>query len=102
MKRLEQRVEQVAPIKRDVFYMRVPHEQYEEAKAILQDLTAAGSESTDPPEAVEVQLGPEKVYEPSGKAQTEEPDEFSDRARLKHLRELSNASDRRDWHGQKW
>jgi ATP phosphoribosyltransferase len=101
LKQLEQRVEQVAPGKRDVFYMNIPRDQYEEAMAILKDLHVSTAESTDPVEAVEMQLEPEKVTETPRKAQTEEP-EFSDRARLKHLRDLSNARDRRDWHGQNW
>lgn len=105
MKQLEQRVERVAPGKRDLFYMRVPRDQYEEAKGILKDLPIAAArtpESIGPLEPFEMQLEPEKVAERPEEAQTEEPDEFSDRARLKHLRDLSNASDRRDWHGQKW
>lgn len=105
MKQLEQRVEQVAPRKRELFYVRVPRDQHEEAMALLKDLSATKvvrTESTDTPEPVEVQLEPEKVTETSRKALTEESDEFSDRARLKHLRDLSNANDRRDWHGQNW
>jgi len=102
LKQLEQRVQQVAPGKPDVFYMKVPRDQYDEAKSILADLHVNTSESTDPVEAVEVQLEPEKVTETPRKAQPEEPDEFSDRARLKHLRDLSNARDRGDWHGQNW
>jgi hypothetical protein len=102
LKQLEQRVQQVAPGKREVFFMKVRRDQYEEAMAILADLQVNASESTDPVEAVEVELEPEKVPEPPRKAQTEEPDEFSDRARLKHLRDLANARDRRDWHGQNW
>ena len=99
MKRLEQRVERIAPGKRDVFYMHVPRDQYEEAQAILQDLEVADSESTDRLEAAEAQREPEKVREPFRKAQTEEPDEFSDRTRLKHLRDLSNS---RVGSGQNW
>lgn len=102
LKQLEERIERVAPGKREVFYMNVPRDQFEEAKAILKDLRVNTAESTDPVEAVEVQLEPEKVTETSRKALTEEPDEFSDRARLKHLRDLSNANDRKDWHGQNW
>jgi hypothetical protein len=99
LKQLEQRVQQVAPGKRDVFYMHVPGDQYEKAMAILKDLHVGTAESTEAPEPVEVQLEPEKLMETPRKAQTEEPDEFSDRARLKQLRDLSNARDRRDWHG---
>jgi ATP phosphoribosyltransferase len=102
LKQLEQRVEQVAPGKRDVFYMNVSRDRYDEAMAVLKDLHVGTADSTDPVEAVEVQLEPEKVTETPRKAQTEEPDESSDRARLKHLRDVSNARDRRDWHGQNW
>jgi hypothetical protein len=102
LKQLEQRVQQVAPGKREVFFMRIPRDQYEEAMAILADLHVNASESVDPVEAVEVHLEPEIVTETPRKAQPEEQDEFTDRARLKHLRDLSNAKDRRDWHGQNW
>jgi hypothetical protein len=148
LKQLEQRVEQAAPGKRDVFFMKVPRAQYEEALALLASATPrptkekgcriepSGAANDDPrvaplkgpqrayrplpeatrrdhssgpllptgqqPEAVEVQLEPEKVTQTAREAQTEEPDEFSDRARLKHLRDLSNASDRRNWHGENW
>ena len=88
MKQLEQRVEQVAPRKRELFYVRVPRDQYEEAMALLKDLRVGTAESTDTPEPIEVQLEPEKVTETHRKAQTEEPDESSDRVRLRSLREL--------------
>jgi hypothetical protein len=102
LKQLEQRVQQVAPGKCDVFFMKVTRDQYEEAMAVLADLHVSAPESTDPVEAVEVQLEPEKVTETPRKAQTEEPDEFSDRARLKHLRDLSNAQDARDRRGNEY
>jgi hypothetical protein len=102
LKQLEQRVEQVAPGKRDLFYMNVPSDQYEEAKAILGDLHLSPPKSTDPLEPVEVHLEPEKGTKTPREAETNEPDESSDRARLKHLRDLSNASDRRNWHGGEW
>lgn len=102
LKRLEQRVEQIAPGKRDAFYMKVARDQYDEAKAILKDLRADTAESTDAPEPVEVQLEPEKVPEPPRKAQTEEPDEFSDRARLKHLRDVSKAQEHRARHADEY
>jgi hypothetical protein len=101
-KQLELQIARVAPGKPEVFFMNVPRDQYDEATALLKDLRVGKAKSTDPVEAVEVQLEPEKVTEPSRKAQNDEPDEFSDRARLKHLRELSRAAERKDWHGETW
>lgn len=102
LKQLEQRVEQIAPGKRELFYMRVLHEQYEEAKAILQDLPAAGSESTDPLEPSTSQSQPEELVRPPRAVPSQEDEESSDRARLKYLRELSRAAERKDWHGNEW
>ncbi len=102
MKQLELQIARVAPGKPEVFFMKVPRDQYDEAKALLKELRVGSAENAEPLEAVEVQLEPEKVTETPRKTLTVEQDEFSDRARLKHLRDLSNARDRKDWHGQTW
>jgi len=71
LKRLEHRVNQVAPGKRQLFYLNVPQDQYEAAMAILRKLpevVTSAPDSEDRLEPFELQLEPRKAESAPPKA----------------------------------
>jgi len=96
LKRLEQRVEQIAPGKRELYFLKVPRDQYEKARAILSALPPVtfAPESEGQLEPFEVQLEPREAESAPQKPQRKElpkesvswSDEFSDAAVLRKAR----------------
>jgi len=108
LKRLEHRVDQIAPGKRQLFYMNVSQAEYEAAMAILSDrpqVVASAPDSEDRLEPFEVQLEPRKSESAPQKPQSQEfpkesvsrSDEFSDAAVLRKAR--SGLLESIDFHG---
>jgi len=109
LKRLEQRVNRVAPgSKRQLFYMNVPRDEYEAAMAILSDLpvvVASAPDSKDRLAPSERPLEPRKAESAPQKPQRKElpkesgsrSDEFSDAAVLRKAR--SGLLETIDFHG---
>jgi hypothetical protein len=107
LKRLEQRVGAISPKNRQLFFLKLPRDKYDEAMAILANLPKAeppaavsGSRleaSEQAPEPMEPESAPERPSHPEAAKNSEAvPDAFSDKARLQHLRDLSNERDYRN------